>query len=184
MLYGVFRQGNIRYVKEFLKFRAFTLVELLTVAVVLTIIAAFALPNFTTRTGSNYSTREHAYEKDAATNLRAIREAEELYVAQYGQYWPPDVNVWHTVNEINDALHLGIIENGLRYRCQKPTFDPTQYYCQAARVTPASPNPIWMLHTWQGIANIRCVTTASPPCPTCGACPRCNNGAAGCSFNF
>ena len=85
---------------------AFTLIELMIVIVVLGIMAAFAIPNFT-------KSLDRAYARDARNNLMAIHAAQQIYHAQNGTYWPAGGDLV----AINNGLRLNVIANGVTYTC-------------------------------------------------------------------
>lgn len=94
---------------EIIKKRAFTVMELMTVVVIVGVIAAFAIPKLTL-------TMDRAHEQDAVTQLTAIHAANKLYRAQNGTYWPPDATTY-SLAQLNTALGLSIMANGLTYTC-------------------------------------------------------------------
>ncbi|MFA5261292.1 MAG: prepilin-type N-terminal cleavage/methylation domain-containing protein, partial [Candidatus Omnitrophota bacterium] len=65
------------------KHKAFTIVELIVVVIVMGAIAGFAIPNYTRSV-------ENAHYQDALLQLKAIHSAQQIYKARSGQYWPTD----------------------------------------------------------------------------------------------
>lgn|SRR3989338_2438840 len=88
--------------------KAFTIMEVMTVVIIVGVIAVFAIPNFS-------KTMEKSYEQDALTQLTAIHAAQDIYRAQTGAYWSPGVT--YDVTAINSNLGLSIMENGMQYTC-------------------------------------------------------------------
>ena len=139
--------------------RAFTLMELITVVVIVSIIAAFAIPNY------NRSVLK-AHEKDIVANMRAIVAAEEIYRSENGVYWPTGFGGMLTPL-INTNLRLGIVENQVVYTCFR--FGGLGHMCQAIY----QPNPQWTIRmsTFSAVPwNIVCFGGGCPTCTGAG-CP-------------
>lgn len=93
--------------------RAFTMVELIIVMVIIAVIAAFSIPNFT-------KTINRAKSRDAILNLNVIHASNVLYRARNG------VNLTAAnIAAINTALGLNIIANGAAYACNGTTCTAT-----------------------------------------------------------
>lgn len=88
---------------------AFTLLEIMVTVIIVGIIAAFAIPNYS-------RTVDQTHEQDAMMQLSAIRTANQLYYAKTLKYWP-SASGDKLVDEINLNLSLNIIENGLTFKC-------------------------------------------------------------------
>jgi len=73
--------------------KAFTIMEVMTVVIIVGVIAVFAIPNFS----------------------KTIHAAQDIYRAQTGAYWSPGVT--YDVTAINSNLGLSIMENGMQYTC-------------------------------------------------------------------
>ena len=86
---------------------AFTLMELLVAVMILTIVAAFGIPNYN-------KSLQRTDEREAVSNLRILAEALEQYKNQNGAYPSFDMP---QVTDINNSLHLGIIEQNMDYDC-------------------------------------------------------------------
>jgi prepilin-type N-terminal cleavage/methylation domain-containing protein len=130
-------------------YKAFTLMEVVIVIVIIGIIAAFGLPNYVKSVA-------RANAKDAAANLRIIASALQVYRAQVGGW--PDAADLEDVNEINQTLAVSIIPNNMTYSCD----DTAGFQCNAD-----SPSG-WQLQIDE--------TTTLPFDPYCssgvGTCPR------------
>ncbi|MCK5082180.1 MAG: type II secretion system protein [Candidatus Omnitrophica bacterium] len=97
---------------------AFTLTEVLIAVVLLGVVAAFGVPNYTK--GVNRSK-----EKDAVANLEMIRETVRLHISREGGTPPLALA---NVAAINSTLQLNIIEQeGNTYACLVQNI----YTCQA-----------------------------------------------------
>lgn len=107
---------------------AVTLMELMVVVVVVGLMAAFALPNYT-------KANNKAEERQMITNLRAIVAAQEIYKAQHGDYWPAATTAVPTANigvaALNAALRLSIVEAG-KYTYQCKSSNNQQYQCYSS----------------------------------------------------
>jgi prepilin-type N-terminal cleavage/methylation domain-containing protein len=149
--------------------KAFTLMELMVVVVIVGIIAAFAIPNYT-------KANNKAEERQLITNLRAIISAEEVYKAQTGNYWPSGLSV-PTANQgiaaINAALKLNLLGGAkYDYNCNSPA---NQSYQCFARYSPGV--YAWQLYTSNAISKdpsvlnqVCCDVTSPQPCPTVVVC--------------
>ena len=94
-----------------------TLMELLIVIIVIGILAAIALPNFTPM-------REKAIEKEAIASLKLIQAAEKIYRMEAGDYYPMNVASNPTYisdqSQLNDNLKLMLpISGPWLYRAKK-----------------------------------------------------------------
>ncbi len=89
--------------------KAFSLMELMVVVVVVGVVAAFGIPNY--QRSLNISIA-----KDAVANLKLIAAAQQVYYARNNSYYPSagTVNLFN----INSNLHLNILEQqGISYSC-------------------------------------------------------------------
>jgi prepilin-type N-terminal cleavage/methylation domain-containing protein len=101
--------------------KAFSLMELMVVVVVVGVVAGFGIPNY--QRSLNISIA-----KDAVSNLKLIAAAQQLYFARNGNYYPSPTAT-ENINNINDTLHLNILEQqGVTYTC---TYSAPQ--CSATR---------------------------------------------------
>jgi len=105
--------------------KAFTLVELGLVVIIVTVLATIALPRFTTAL-------ERGYEADAVNQLRSIHAAQRIYRSRAKTYWPNPAAGTQNVAAINTNLGLSVIENGFAITC---TEGNTTFFCQAVRTT-------------------------------------------------
>jgi prepilin-type N-terminal cleavage/methylation domain-containing protein len=83
------------------KTEAFTLIELLIVLVIIGILTALAVPNFT-------KTRERALDRDAQTTLRLIQAGEKIYYMNFNSYYPASGVTENNLSAINANLSLSI----------------------------------------------------------------------------
>jgi len=126
---------------------AFTLIELMVAVIILGIIAAFGIPNFS-------KSQERVVERDGEYNLSTIASAMEMNrVRNDGVY--PLGSALDNIGEINTTLSLGVIEQGIVYSC---TGNGTIFTCTA--------NP--SNYTW----NVKVSDTDSGN-PVCAAPPVC-----------
>ncbi len=121
--------------------------ELLLVVILVGIIAAFALPNYT-------KSMDKAHERDGEIQLTSIHSANIVYFAQVSEYLPTGTG---NLTAINNGLNLGIIANDITYAYSRPT---TKTYTATA--------------TWGGntlrvnqTGTICCQSTGCPSIPDC-----------------
>lgn len=100
--------------------KAFSLMELMVVVVIVGVVAGFGIPNY--QRSMNISIA-----KDAVSNLKLIAAAQQIYFARNGFFYPDAGTV--NVYDINTNLHLNILEQqGVTYSC-----NPTAPQCSATR---------------------------------------------------
>lgn len=135
---------------EIIKKRAFTVMELMTVVVIVGVIAAFAIPKLTL-------TMNRSHEQDAVTQLTAIHAANKLYRAQNGAYWPPN-GTSYTLAQLNTALGLSTMANGLTYTCTGS--NGTTFTCRTT-----SPSGSFMATVTQAALSAGTNPVVVNPCP-------------------
>jgi len=81
------------------KFGGVTLVEILIVTLVIAILVALALPNFT-------KSREYAFNKEAKANLKLIQAAERIYYIENAFFMPYSASSTSNSSTINSYLRL------------------------------------------------------------------------------
>jgi type IV pilus assembly protein PilE len=113
--------------------KAFTLIELMVVLIIVSIVAGFAIPNYT-------KSVERSHRKDAESNLQMVHAAQLMYSAKNnGAYWGPG-----NLAALNTNLSLNIVANGKTYNC---TGGGNTYSCTAVKgawtvtITDASTTP-------------------------------------------
>jgi prepilin-type N-terminal cleavage/methylation domain-containing protein len=130
--------------------KAFTIMEILIVVVIIGVIAAFAIPNYGRSVAQTHL-------QDAIIQLSAIRTANQVYYARTGAYWPPSGS--NNVAAINSNLSLNIIENGMTYTC---TGTGTAFSCTA--VTPG-------IGSFTTTVTQAALSATNPQCTSGSACP-------------
>ena len=138
--------------------KAFTIMEILIVVIIVGIIAGFSIPNYR-------KANESAYERDAVLQLSTLHDAEQLYHAREGGlYWPPDTTVYN-VSQINSALDTSLIENGMTLTCTSPAAGGSAFTCTAQRAGGAF--TLQLDETTLGSGNPCC---SAGNCPTLAGC--------------
>ena len=131
----------------------FTLLEIMLVVVIVAIIAAFAIPNYT-------KSIEQAHLKDAKANLTAIYAAQQIQHSETGSYYPSSATTVNTA-AINTNLRLNIIEQGMTYTCTGVA-GRAQFTCHAVR-SGSSP---YTVRTTEAV-----LSSGNPTCISGAACP-------------
>jgi len=85
----------------------FTLFELLVVIIIIGILAALGLPQFS-------KNQEHAVGKEAIANLKLISAAERIYLMETSAYYPYTTGTDSTLTTINTNLRLSIPTSAAR----------------------------------------------------------------------
>jgi prepilin-type N-terminal cleavage/methylation domain-containing protein len=106
--------------------KAFTIMEILLVIIIVSVIAVFGLPNYT-------KSLERTYEREAVEKLRLIHAAQQLYFFDNNKYFP-NTGATVYVSAINTNLNLDLMESGMNYNCQGLASDTT-FTCSAVRGT-------------------------------------------------
>lgn len=132
--------------------KAFTIMEILIVVIIIGVIAAFAIPNY----GKSVA---QSRLQDAILQLSAIRTANQVYYARTGSYWPPSGT--ENVAAINSNLSLNIIENGQTYSC---TGTGATFSCSAVTL-PLGPSSFTTTVTQAPLS------TTNPQCTSGTTCP-------------
>ena len=84
--------------------KSFTLMELLIVIVIVGVLAALALPGFTT-------SKERALDREARASLSLMQAAEKIYRMEAGFYYPPATTT-SNVTLINRYLKISLPSGG------------------------------------------------------------------------
>ena len=105
--------------------KAFTLVEIVIVAVIIGFLAFVTVPNM-------LKSVNHAYAKEAMQNLMAIYASEKDYAQNHDGKYPPGQLLG--ASAINTALGLNIVENnGIVYSCN--TQGNGEFECKAVQAS-------------------------------------------------
>ena len=138
--------------------RAFTLMEILIVVILVGIIAAFIMPD-------SRQSVENEFERSARYNLEAIYNTQRLLRAKTGDFWPVEPGV-QDLAAINNVLGINIQPDGMTYTCDLIAGGNK---CLAQRSDgPAA----YTLALCVNNGTICCDTLATIPCPSVNtACP-------------
>lgn len=106
--------------------RAFTLMEIMVVVIIISIIAGFGMPNY-------YKNYERGHVKNAESQLRMIERAQRMYFTQNDVFFPENGSGNESdVADINDELNVYLILGAFSYECVDTT-DDSSYQCIAVR---------------------------------------------------
>jgi type IV pilus assembly protein PilE len=133
--------------------KAFTLIELIAVVIIVAIVAAFAIPNYT-------KTIERAHLKDATGNLIAVHSAQQVRFSEQGKYWP-DSAITVDLASINTNLKLNIIAQSMTYTCTGTALGTT-FICDAVR-SGSAPYTVRATQAVLSVTNPQCISEASCP---------------------
>jgi prepilin-type N-terminal cleavage/methylation domain-containing protein len=104
--------------------KGFTMIELIMVAVVIGMVALFAIPNYNKAVSKTY-------EKTGANNLLILYAAQNILKTGGGAY-----QTCADVGACNTALSLSVLANGLTYSCTTSGGPPpTAFDCRAQKGT-------------------------------------------------
>lgn len=136
------------------KLLAFTLMEIIIVIVLIGVVGAFGIANYTRGL-------RKGLERRAIGNLRLIRSAAQIYMANTGSNVPNLANI----NAINTTLGLNIVDNALLYQCGNSGGVDTSF-CQT------NPNgAAWQYHFHQSNAHLPMKIHCNTGANTCILCP-------------
>ncbi len=129
-------------------FKGFTLMELMIVVVIMGIIAAFSIPNYSKAV-------ERSYERDGMVNLMAIYTSQKIYYNNNNTYAGGK-----NISELNASLELGLISNGMSYACNASS---VAFECTATR------GNTFILKVNKETANPCCAGGDCPSISKCGS---------------
>jgi len=141
---------------------AFTLAEIISVIVILSIMSAFAIPNYV-------KGMRKGYERNMALNLMAIHGANEIYRAKSGgndEYLPGTDLPLSGVPSINSGLSLDLIDD-------KATYDYDRTTATTYTVTATLPGVFTLTVNQDALtdANPCCTNILSEACRLRQGCP-------------
>ena len=91
------------------KIKSFTLIEIIIVIIIIGILAALAVNQYT-------PARERAVSREAVSTLRLVAAAERIYRMEIGGFYPPvALSPVTTPKDINDNLKVSVNENNWDY---------------------------------------------------------------------
>jgi prepilin-type N-terminal cleavage/methylation domain-containing protein len=135
--------------------KAFTLIELIVVVVIVGVIAAFAVPNYR-------KTIDKTFERDAINQMYTLHAAEQRHFERTGSYYPTG-SANAGLSAINTNLGLSILNTSTvdLWHCNDVS---GVYNCYARRRPGTGNNEFWIFMTPAPIA-------ADNPCCSFGTCP-------------
>lgn len=129
------------------------MMELMVVIIIVGIIAAFAIPNYT-------KSIQKAHERDMLAQLTSIHAANLMYRSYDGNYWDTS-GANKDMAEINSALSINIIAS-----------DGTTYTYNSANGSAYTATATWGAYTMQ-VTEASLDTTTNPCCDNCLSVPDC-----------
>lgn len=93
--------------------KGFNLMELLVVLVIVAILVALSIPNYS-------KTRERAHDKEAQAALSLVQAAEKMYRLRVDRYYPVNGTVETDISDINTDLNLDLAEQKWDYSVTTP----------------------------------------------------------------
>ena len=136
--------------------KAFTLMELMVVVVIVGIMAGYSVPQY-------QKAVRKAHERDAVVQLTTLNAANVMYFAKNNTYLPTGTG---NLAAINAGLNINIIANGMTYAYNRPS---TTTYTATAGWVETGNNFTLRVNQAALAANNPCCLAGS--CPTRPACP-------------
>ena len=132
--------------------KAFTIMEMMVVIIIISIIAAFAIPSYE-------RTMDKSRERIVILNLLSIRSAMDIWLAKRSNNYP--AAVWNSLGEINTELGINLIDTDATYSCTWTGPPPDDWGCTGNLAGP------WQIHFHRGhVGNqLHCTNGACPSCP-------------------
>ncbi len=134
--------------------------EVMIVTILISIIVAFALPNFTRAV-------QRGRVRDAITQLSAIYAANMIYNAQNTQYVPGNFSGATAIASINSSLGINIVANGLNYTYVADNTSNPKTFSSTASWGGSSP---FSVQINQNAINMPQTGTGGNPCCSSGTC--------------
>lgn len=131
--------------------RAFTIMELLIVVIIVGIIAGFAIPGY-------QKALRKSEERVAIIKLRSMSAGMKIYKAKHGNYPAFDMT---NLASINQNLGLSVVADTMTYQCIQADGSGDTNVCRAS-----SPYG-WSLHWHESGGDIIHCVTYTPSCPSC-----------------
>ncbi len=137
--------------------KAFTMIELIMVVVIIGMMALFAVPNYNKSVGKTY-------EKAGSNNLLIMYSAQKIKKIGGENY-----QACNSTSTCNTNLNLSLIANGVDYSCTTTGGGtPTGFYCYGNR----SDNSFKLKITETGGTPCCCTANTCPSITTtCASCP-------------
>ena len=108
-------------------FKAFTLMEVLVVVIIISVVLGFGVPSY-------YKQHERGLEKNANAQLKTIQRAQKMHKTRIGTYYPDNVTPVTDIGQLNDNLNININFAAFSYECNDGgDGDPETYQCLATR---------------------------------------------------
>jgi prepilin-type N-terminal cleavage/methylation domain-containing protein len=119
-----------------LKIKAYTLVEIMVVLVIIGVLAALAWPNY-------MAIKEKTLNREAKASLALIRAAEKIYRMEQGFYFPRPAGTSSVISDINNYLKLSLPQSATVNWSISVNSNPTEV---ATATRTSSDGRVWQLN--------------------------------------
>ncbi len=140
-----------------MKYNGFTLLEILITVIIIGILSAIAIPNYT-------KSRERSLDKEAQIVLNLIHAAEKMYYMKTTAYYPSVASTSVDVSGINSYLRLNLYSANWDYGINTDSITAATATAKRKNVS-SSWDREWQVVASDFVATAVCNSSVSGACP-------------------